>query len=233
MAFPRVSSDRPAIIDALVAASEDEDPLVARIALRMAEELGAYQSGDSAAVDERLLSRAALLLDHDSSLVRATAAVILGRCGRPQAKRVLIAIAVRQLTPVDPEDEAAAIELCGELGIRRAIAGLKYRAFRRTLLFHNDPFAWHARVALARLGNEKAIRWVYKELNAWTLERRTLAVAAIGQARLRQARDRVVAMQDDATLADPDTIRDTLALLDQHDSSPNKDQRQESARNKP
>lgn len=233
MAFPRVSSDRPAIIDALVAASKDDDPLVTRIALRMAEELGPQEAGDSAVVDERLLSRAAALLEHDSSLVRATAAVILGRSGRVQAKSVLVAVATRQLTPVDAEDEAAAIELCGELGIRRAVAGLKYRAFRRTLLFHHDPFAWHARVALARMGNEKAIQWVYKELSAWTRERRTLAVAAIGQARLRPARDRIVAMQEDATLADPDTVSHTLALLDRPDSSPHKTRRQESPRKTP
>ena len=73
----------------------------------------------------------------------------LARARREAAAReVLLAVASGDLTTADGADTAAAIELCGELGLRAAIPGLERRAFGG--LLRRDRFAWHARVALAR-----------------------------------------------------------------------------------
>ena len=92
-----------------------------------------------------------------------------------------------------------------------ARAALSRRAFGFFGLFR-DPLAWHARVALARLGDPQAKSAILRGLSALTRDARTIAVAAAGRARLREARpilDRMTPAQ-----ADPETVRDALADLE-------------------
>ncbi|MEZ4308255.1 MAG: hypothetical protein R3F14_09450 [Polyangiaceae bacterium] len=104
-----------------------------------------------------------------------------------------------ELDGVDGEDVAAAIELCGDLGLK-AKAGLEKRAFGRLLGLGRDALLpQHARVALARMGHERAVREIVTELASWDREKRTLAVAAAGRARLTSARDAIAAMRDAPT----------------------------------
>ena len=83
----------------------------------------------------------------------------------------------------------------------------------RVILLTRDPFAWHARVALAAMGEPRAVRWVLDELGAWTRERRTLAVAAAGQARLDAARELIEAMVGEDDRADAHAVEVALARL--------------------
>lgn len=214
IAYPRVN---PAgAIDALLTATEDDDPFVRHIALRMAEEVGGPEGEP---VDERFVARARALLDDESDAVRVAAAVILGRLGRRDGAALLAQVAAREVITSEADDESAAIELCGELRIEAAREPLRKRGFSRVFLVQHDPFAWQARVALAAMGDMEARSWIIKELDAWTRERRTLAVAAAGLARLSGARPKLEAMRADPKRAEPEAIDEALALIEAHDRS--------------
>jgi HEAT repeat protein len=236
MAFPRVSASREAATDALLAATRDEDGLVCHIALRMAEEL-AHAEGGSGEVDARFLDRARALVKHASPEVRVASAILLARAGddgaasgpkppRADARvkggdgldkvldEIFAGVATKAIHTSDREDEAAAIELCGERGISPARAGLERRAFGGLLGFRKDPLAWHARVALARMGHERACREILREIGARDRDVCTLAVAAAGRARLVAAREQIQALRG-ADRADPHALDEALAALDE------------------
>jgi HEAT repeat protein len=211
IAFPRVARTKKEAIEALLQATHDDDGFVCQIALRMAEEVA---GDDRNALDERVFVRARALLLHGPPKVRVAAAVFLARASKERADRavreVLVAVALEELRSGDGEDEAAAIELCGDLGLAAARPGLERRAFSR-LVLRRDRLAWHARVALARMGHERASREILSELASWDRDRRTLAVAAAGRARLEAARPLITAMRGDAARADPSAVDEALA----------------------
>ncbi|MBW2453017.1 MAG: HEAT repeat domain-containing protein [Deltaproteobacteria bacterium] len=212
IAFARVCADHDEAIATLLEASHDDDPLVCHIAMRVAEEVGIGDDrSEDGAVAPQILARAVELLDHDSDVVRIVAAIIAGRAGRPDGRDILLAAAIGELCTSEADDEFAAIELCGQLGIEEAIPYLELRAFAG--LLNRDRFAWPARVALAALGNARAITWLLKELEAWTFARRTVAVAAAGRARLAQARPLLEAMRNKPSRAEPDAVEKALAAL--------------------
>jgi HEAT repeat protein len=213
IAFARLAPSPEEAATALLKASNDDDTFVCHIALRMAEELAEEGGGEIA---ERLLTRARALLLHGAPMVRVASAILLARIAPDQRTRavreVLIAVALQELATPDGEDEAAVIELCGELGLEAARPGLEQRAFGRKLIL-KSRFAWNARVALARMGHERACREIVSELESWDRDRRTLAVAAAGRARLEAARDRIAAMRGDAGRADPHAVDEALRAL--------------------
>jgi HEAT repeat protein len=209
MAFPRVCQDRATIVEALLGRTRDDDVLVCHIALRMAEEIG----GEGGAVDADLIERARELLSHASPTVRVAAAILLARSGDRSVERVLVDVARDDLKTEDAEDEAAAIELCGAFGLEAARSGLERRAFGGALGLRRNAFSWHARVALARMGHERATREIVRELGSWDRSKRTLAVAAVGRARIHAARDLVAAMRGDSGRAEPHAVDEALAEL--------------------
>ncbi len=212
IAFPRICQDPETATVALLNATRDDDDLVCHIALRMAEELGHA----SDVVDPRIADRSLEMLDHDSERVQLASAVILGRIGRLEGREILLDAARGVFRTGELDDEAAAIELCGELQIHDAIDGLAARAFQRRL-FHRDPLTWQARVALARMGEARAISWIERELSAWTRERRTLAVAAAGKAKLASLKAKLEDMRDKPHLADSFAVAEALANLEASD----------------
>lgn len=215
IAFPRVSARRADALDALLAATRDPDPLVCHIGLRMIEELATKRDerGEEQGVDEEALARARELLQHGDAAVRVAAAILLARAGEEAGRELLVQVARGDLSTGEGEDEAAAIELCGEIGLTAAKPGLERRAFGGVLGIGKDRFAWHARVALARMGHERATREILRELGSWDRDRRTLAVAAVGRARIASARELVEAMRGDDTRADAGAVAEALAAL--------------------
>ncbi|WP_437956993.1 HEAT repeat domain-containing protein [Sorangium sp. So ce119] len=209
IAFPRVCAQRADAVDAVMQATHDDDPLVCHIALRMFEELG-EAAGE---LPPLAMDRTRALLGHASPLVRAAAAVVTARFGDPIGHPVLVEIVDGKLRGVDHEDEAAAIELCGELGLQAGRSALERRAFGLRIGFGRDPLRWHARVALARMGHERAVREILSELGAWDRHRRTLAVAAAGRARLEAARATIAAMRGDERKADQGAVEEALAAI--------------------
>jgi HEAT repeat protein len=216
IAYPRAVATREEAVQVLLAATRDEDPLVIHIALRMAEEL--TDDGRREA-DERVLVRGRALLRHESPLIRVASAILLARSAREAARKdralceVITAVVLREVKTPDGEDEAAAVELAGELGLVAAKPGLERRAFGG-LLLRRDRFAWHARVSLAQLGDERARREIMDELGSWDRDRRTLAIAAAGKARMSEARATIAAMRGDTLRADESAVVEALAALD-------------------
>jgi HEAT repeat protein len=215
IAFPRVCARRTDAAAAMLKATYDEDPLVCHIALRMIEELSGKDDGhgEEQGVEPEALDRARELLRHDSPMVRLAAAILLSRAGEDVAHDLLVKVAHGELSSDDGEDEVAAIELCGELTLEQARAGLERRAFGGILGIGRDKFAWHARVALARMGHERATREIMRELESRDRDRRTLAVAAVGRARLVAARELLEAMRGRSDRADSAAVDEALASL--------------------
>lgn len=209
MAYPRVASARADAIAALVKATDDEDENIAHIAFRMAEEMA---EGN---VDEEILGRARTCLTHSKPRVRAVAAVLLAGARDPAADPVLIEIVNGKLVTPEVADIAAAIELAGEHELEAVRPALTKRAFGGVLGIAADPFQWHARVALARMGDARAKKAILAELGALSFARRTLAVSAAGKARLSEARATLVAMKGRPERAEPSAVEAALADLEE------------------
>lgn len=218
IAFTRVCTDQPTIVDALLARMQDADPLVCHIALRVAEEVADRNGGE---IEPAILDRAKEMLKHESSLVKIAAAIALARTGSRLGSKVLVGLIRGSIKTQDAEDEATAIELAGTLGLEEARSGLEKRAFGG--IFGRDRHAWHARVALARMGHERAISEILKELDSWDRSRRTLAVAAVGRAKIRAAEPLLRAMLKDGSRADPQVVEDALAALNEAPESDHRD----------
>ena len=199
---------RPALLERLVLASRDLDAEVRQIAFRLAEE---QVLADGVTLPEPLRQRARAALRDDVPGVRLAAAILLARIGDAAGAEVIRAVVERKDRVVSLEDEQAAIELSGELQISEARPALVRRAFGFFGLAR-DPLAWHARVALARLGDAQAKATILRGLSAFTRDARTIAVAAAGRARLREARPILRRMTP--AQADPETVAEALAELE-------------------
>lgn len=214
---------------ALYRALGDEDALVRYVALRLSEE----RWGEGT-LPPRLAEAARVALDDPAAKVRLAAALLLGRAGDTSGASWIVAAIDDGRGADEPEDAEAAIEIAGRLGLATARRGLSRRAFG---LFgaSRDPFAWQARVALARLGDERARQAIVRGLGAWSRDARTLAVAAAGRAGLREALPLLAAMRGDPDRAEASAVEEALALLsdagqidagadrgqdDEHDSAP-------------
>jgi len=199
---------RESLLGRLVEATRDLDAEVRQIAFRLAEE---HVLTDAAVLPEPLRQRARAALRDDAPNVRLAAAILLARVGDACGADVIRDVVERKDRVASLEDEQAAIELCGELSISDARPALTRRAFGFFGLFR-DPLAWHARVALARLGDPQAKAAILRGLAAFTRDARTIAVAAAGRARLREARPILRGMT--AAQADPETLAEALAELE-------------------
>lgn len=198
---------RPELAERLADASRDLDAEVRQIAFRLAEE----QVADGIALPEPMRMRARAALRDDAASVRLAAAILLARVGDSCGSDVIRAVVERKDRVASLEDEQAAIELAGELQISDARPALSRRAFGFFGLFR-DPLAWHARVALARLGDPQAKAAILRGLSAFTRDARTIAVAAAGRAQLREAYPILRSMT--AAQADPETVAEALAELE-------------------
>lgn len=199
---------RAALLPRLVDTSRDLDAEVRQISFRLAEE---QVLSDGAALPESLRQRARAALRDDAPSVRLAAAILLARVGDACGADVIRDVVERKDRVASLEDEQAAIELCGELSISDARPALTRRAFGFFGLFR-DPLSWHARVALARLGDPQAKAAIMRGLAALTRDARTIAVAAVGRARLLEARPILRRMT--AAQADPETVAEALAALE-------------------
>jgi len=199
---------RETLLEQLVDASRDLDAEVRQISFRLAEE---HVLTHGAALPESLRQRARAALRDDAPNVRLAAAILLARVGDASGADVIRDVVERKDRVLSLEDEQAAIELCGELSISDARPALTRRAFGFFGLFR-DPLAWHARVALARLGDPQAKAAILRGLGAFTRDARTIAVAAVGRARLLEARPILRGMT--AAQADPETVAEALAELE-------------------
>lgn len=212
IAFARVAEDEAE--EALFEASRDEDANIRYIALRVAEEQAEAREerGEASGLSDALLARAAEMLEDATPKVRVVAAILLGRGGDSRGISVLLDVIEGRVQTNEAEDEAAAVELAGELELRDALPALERRAFGLRRLT-KQTFAWQARIALARLGHARARADILRELRAFSRDKRTMAIAAAVHANLHEARPALLRMQDQPRLADPAVVADALEKL--------------------
>jgi HEAT repeat protein len=208
IAFARVAPDEA---DAVISSAlGDADPAVRYVAIRVAEERG--EEGSLAQGGQIVQKLGALLEDPDVN-VRAAAAIALGRAGDSRGASTLLDVVSRRVRVREADDEAAAIELVGEIELRAATPYLVQRAFGFMARLGREAFSFQALVALARLGHQPARARIIGDLGARSRDRRTLAVAAAGRARLIAARPLIEAMRGDETRAEQDAVADALEAL--------------------
>jgi HEAT repeat protein len=194
IAFAKVArDDTSAVAEALLRAMGDDDPAIIYIAVRVAEE---HEAGGEPLRSERLAARMELLLDSEHAAVAVAAALYLARIGVTRGRDRIVNVVAGQVRTPEIEDEQACVEISGELNLRSAVPHLERRVWgtRRLLrsLFawgagDGASCAWHARIALARMGHERAAAEILADLRSWRREAREAAVVASGRARLRGA----------------------------------------------
>ncbi len=202
--------DREAAERAIFGCMLDDDSHIRYVAFRLAEER--WLADADRGLPDPVRARARKALDDDASEVRLAAAILLGRAGDRSGESTICRAINSDRGVPEAEDEQAAIDLCGELLLDKARSGLERRAFG-FLGMSRHPLAWHARVALARFGDERAKTAILNGLGAWTRDARTMAVAAVGRARLEEARTELLSMRGDPRRAEPDAVDEALELL--------------------
>jgi HEAT repeat protein len=189
--------------------ARDGDPKVRYLALRLIDQHLA-QLGDAVAPASLLEESRKALADTELE-VRVAAAFVHVRSGDARAGEALSLAINSGLRLPAPEDEQELIELAGEVQLGAAEPGLKRQAWGR---FGWVPgrFAWQAKVALARLGNERARAEILRGLHSWDRDTRTHSVVAVGRAGLKEAIPVLEALGQ-AERADGAVIREALREL--------------------
>jgi HEAT repeat protein len=214
IAYARVAVAHPDHRDdveaALLRAFDDADAAVRYIAMRVAEDYAL--GGEDPLRSDAIAARARAFVEGKDEAMAVVAAIYLAKIGdgSAPARATLLRVIRRELKTPEPEDEQTAVELAGELGMKNAIADLEKRAWGLGR-FLADTCGWHAKIALARLGQERATREILADLDSWRRETRQAAVVAAGRARIAEARAKIAAM--DPMSVDPDLVNDALARL--------------------
>jgi HEAT repeat protein len=211
-----VKDDAKAIANALARALDDVDGAIRYIALRVAEE---HAIDGEPLSDSRLVARAEKLADATDPAVAVVAGVYLARLGAAKGKRIVLDVVAGTRKTPELEDEQACVDLTGELELREAIPDLERRVWGSSRLLrsvmswgagHGARCAWHARIALARLGHARARRDIVADLSSWRRETREAAVVAAGRARLTEARP---ALEHLGASVDAALVREALLRL--------------------
>lgn len=189
VAFTRIEDSDEEVAGVLVEAMNDRDDEVRMIAVRAAEDRHAEHP-----LAQSVLDAAARLLDGRAHDVANAAAILLGKAGDARGDDRIARI-VKGEIPASKEDEQGAIEACGERGIASVREALVRRAFGIARHFR-DTCAFHAKIALARLGDARAIDSIRGDLGSSRRARREAAMVACGRAKLTRERARIEALHD-------------------------------------
>jgi HEAT repeat protein len=227
IAYARVvKDDAPAVANALARALDDADEAIRYIAMRVAEETqgppdaAGIEGADGEPLrDPRIMARAAQLVDGPDPAVAVVAAIYLARLGDEGGRRVVFEVVAELRKTPELEDEQACVDLAGTLAMRDAIPHLERRVWGGRRVFRSvlswgagdgASCAWHARIALARMGHERARQSILADLRSWRRETREAAVVAAGRARLAEAR---AALEHLGGSVDDALVREALLRL--------------------
>jgi HEAT repeat protein len=192
----------------LVRATRDSDVEVASMAFRLSERR--FLDVDP---PPELVDSARRVAAGTPTAASTSAALFLAARGDRSGGSVLVG-ALAGRVPVSGEtDLQAVVEAVAELGLEEARPALRRRAFG-AFGMRADGVGWHACIALARLGDERARRTIVKRLRAWTRDARTLAVVAAGRARVHAAREVLLGFRNDPERADPDAVEEALHRIE-------------------
>jgi hypothetical protein len=210
-------TDRDEVLRALLHATNDDDDAIVHIALRLAEEqLDEARDSKKEAVDAdaRMITRARALLASKSAHVALVAAIYLGKAGdaagHPLIREVVKTGKISGQLP-EKEEERAAVELAGELGLTDLTTDLERRVWGLSRLLR-DTCSFHAKIALAHMNHPRARAEILRDLTSSRRTDRQAAVVAAGRARLGDARATLETMTEAA--ASPELVRDALARMD-------------------
>jgi HEAT repeat protein len=192
IAFARTCKDEGEVRSALFFATNDDDDAVVHIALRLAEErldearVVAAAAGGSVDADARMITRARALLSSSSPHVALVASIYLGKAGDDAGHGVIREVVrtgkVFGRLP-DKEEERAAVELSGELELVDLTPDLERRVWGLWRMV-SDTCAFHAKIALARMGHRRACEEILRDMSSARRADREAAVVAAGRARL-------------------------------------------------
>lgn len=203
IAFARIAqAEDDEVAEALARGAADDDLNVRYVALRSAEDRFGR------APPRSILDVAARRLDDPACHVANAAAILLCRGGDERGKARVLRI-VAGAERASREDERGAIEVAGERGYAQAQPALARRAWG-LVHFVRETSAWHAKIALARMGDERAAHDILGDLTSMDRDKRQAAVVAAGRARLASARAAVLSARD----VDEDLRREALGALE-------------------
>jgi HEAT repeat protein len=205
IAYARVATADD-VAAALAKATSDDDPAIRYIALRLAEDRIDAKRPE----DDPLRARARELLQDDAPEVRLAAAIHLAKSGDLAGRNLLLDV-IAGRTRAEPEDEREAVEIAGAIGLKEATPDLERRAWGLAR-YVKETCAFSARIALARMGNARAVAEILKDLGSRRRDTRDAAIVAAGRAKIKEARARIAAFAADD--ADADLVREALARLD-------------------
>jgi HEAT repeat protein len=186
IALSHLSGDAGELGAALERALSDDDCAVVHIALRIAEQ----RLDEGVSQEPKLVQKAQTLLAAKHPDVALCAAMFLAKQGHDDAKKQVLRAVRREYGAEgapNAEEETAAVELVGALGLREAIPDLERRAFGLAR-FVRDTAPWAAKAALARLGHARAQQDILSALRHTNDETRARGIVAAGKARLKEAR---------------------------------------------
>lgn len=197
----------------LEAATRDPDGSVRYLAFRLLEQR--HAAGE---LPESVLDRATRALTDPDASVAVAAAMLAAPRGSAAGCRVLEDAICRGVRLPAPEDEQALVELAGELGLTRAVPGLRRMAFGR-FGFSPGPFGWQAKVALARLGDAAARKDIRRGLSSRDATLVHLAVVAVGRARWSDMAPTLLELRASGRVG-VEVVDEALALLQPAASAP-------------
>lgn len=207
IALGRAGASAEAIEQAIFSATSDDDDAIVHIAFRLAEE----RLDQGHALSARMITRAKALLEKGSPHVQLVAAILLAKAG-DDAARTTIAKVVRgeKLGGVAPEkeDEDAAVEVTGALGMKELIPTLERRAFGLKRWVANTS-SFHAKIALARMGHARAKKDILDGLDSVRWQVRSASVVSAGRARIVEAKTKIESIEG----VDPTLVEEALDLL--------------------
>jgi len=209
IAFARVAEDAADVDRAILDATNDDDDAIGHIAFRIAEE----RLDDGHEPDPRIVARAHALVKNGAPSLALVAAILLAKTGDESVKKLLLdVVRTRKIRGQKPEkeDEQAAVELMGQLGMREAIPELEKRVWGLSR-WVRDTASFHARIALARLGHARACAEILKDLDSSRSEVRSAAVVAAGRGRVEGARAKIEKLTSAAV--DPELVAEALEAL--------------------
>ena len=184
IAFGKLSTRAEAEAE-LAARIADDDVHVRYIALRVADEMSLREL-------QMIRDAGCRALADADPRVRVAAALLIA--GNDVRGRALLAEVVKgTLRTPETEDEQAAIEAVGRLGMSELAGDLERRAWG-LFRFAKETHPWHAKIALAALGHVRATTELFADLASTRREVREAAVVALGRARVAASRDRIVAL---------------------------------------
>lgn len=182
----------------------DDDAHVRYIALRVAEE-------EDLAAERSVQSAAERALVDEEARVRVAAALLLAQADNASARPIIAEVVRGALRTSESEDEQAAIEAAGALGMTELTSDLERRAWG-LFRFAKETYPWHAKIALAALAHPRAVNELLTDLGSVRREVREAALVALGRARVHASRDRIAALPQDTV--DKNLLDEALANLD-------------------